>query len=106
MKKKSKIKKLETLDDFIKFYQKIPANKWLIMYYHESGKRCAIGHLLERDNVTCEDYSPSYRRLRELIDRSISIINDCYQDEDIKLGKTPKTRVINYLKQVKKGTMK
>ena len=41
------LKKIKTRKDLVKFFEKIPANKWCVnmMYNEDNSKSCALGHL-------------------------------------------------------------
>lgn len=89
---------------FIKKINQIPENKW--RYCHEStrGAKDIFGHL----NITPNKVSPRAKRFLKLcgIDDPFSqviywaAINDG-EGDSIRFGKTPKTRILNFLHAIK-----
>lgn len=83
-----------TLDYFIKKFSKIPKNKWCTGSYTDSnGLHCAIGHTFNVKGET--SFINKLVHLTELTQ-----VNDG-KNPFHKLGKHPRTRVVNYLKSLK-----
>ncbi len=89
---------LETVDEFIEFFEGIPDKKWTVGTRHnEFGQSCAYGH--------CEKAGPLVsKNLRFLFtDNAESVIstNDDVAQE-WHYGETPKERILNVLQRIKK----
>jgi hypothetical protein len=99
--KKFFLQKIKTKKDLVKFFEKIPANKWCtnMMYNDDNSKSCALGHLgfgdwkKDGDNKVAKHLG--------------KILNDSYGTHTLLLSandrvKTnPKRRVINFIKTYK-----
>ncbi len=85
-----------TIRDFIKFYQKIPSERWITYFFRlkKTDKCCARGFLGKHNSrpVILDD------RLLDLAPSVASANNgsDCYYS----LGESPKTRTLKYLRSL------
>lgn len=99
---------METLDDYIAFYEAITADKWCTGDFTNEGRCCALGHLGERHiGLT----TPQVYQFNEVLKKHRGDMYDIPDVNDgdgsyIELGDTPKERVINYLKQLRDGNSK
>lgn len=87
------------LEYFIAKFESIPEYKWLCgEFSDEYGEcKCALGHC----GVRQETDTPEGDYLLELTDFDIAEVNDGVRGYDT-LGSTPKQRVVNYLKSLRK----
>lgn len=99
---------METLDDYIAFYEAIPADKWCMYEFTNGGRCCALGHLGERHMGLT---TPQAYQFNEVLKKHrgdmhyIPDVNDGKNGYE-EIGSTPKERVINYLKQLRDGNGK
>lgn len=87
------------VDYFIKKFEAIPKNKWCTdVFYDYESRYCAAGHCGQtRFKVTDES-----RALSKIFGHfAVSDINDGITTSF--KGKHPRTRILNALKQIKKG---
>lgn len=100
---------METLNDYIAFYEAIPADKWCTGKFVDfGGNCCALGHLGEREMGLTK---PQVYQFHEVLKKHRGDMYDIPDVNDgdggyIELGDTPKERVINYLKQLRDGNSK
>jgi hypothetical protein len=93
----------KTLGSLYKFYASIPARYWITGDYETSGQAyCALGHL---GRVFADDPGDdaTHARVRDLgfFEGSLVSANDGGVPFD-RFGKTPKTRVLKFLKYLMK----
>lgn len=113
--KKLDVSNLKSVEDFIAFFDSIPASKWCTgSFKNQAGQCCAMGHLGRGGGVDAAKTAKANAaagRLNDLIGGSIISINDGlvtlsgtfnYRE----LGETPKERVINYLTLAANGLHK
>lgn len=91
-----------SLQYFIKKFEKIPRNEWTTGRYHSEDytKSCALGHCGHgKSGATLESAA-----LKSLTVQSIIDLNDGteYCPEKYKRMKHPKTRIVNFLKDLLK----
>ena len=84
-----------TPDDFIKFFEGIPDDKWCEDTYYLEDKCCAAGHIQKNFGRGC-----MYRLY--FIAPSITVANDNHLPKYKHLP-TPRLRVVEYLKDVRDG---
>ena len=94
---------LQTLEDFVVFYEAIPDDKWCVGLFHLDDNPticCALGHL----GRTAFEFTDSSTRLLMLLSDvwgvtcpSLSHVND--GKHEIFTGSTPKVRVLSFLKE-------
>lgn len=85
------------LDYFIKKFEAIPEEKWITNGYGKNGVHCAYGHCGADDNGK---YPEEARALNGLSGCVVEEINDGFP-QYLRYGSTPRTRVINFLKELK-----
>ena len=91
-----------TLDYFIAKFEAIPRNKWCTgAFDDELNRRCALGHCGHLSGFSTE----VSEALEKLVPGSIVRVNDG-AFEYRKLGKHPKTRILRYLRQLKREAEK
>lgn len=89
-----KMKPKFDLDYFIHKFEAIPHSQWTTNdYTNAQGQHCALGH--------CSTHTGEEAALRQLTEIEVSYVNDGKRGM-MKLGKRPRTRVLRYLKQLKK----
>lgn len=93
-----------TVDYFIGKFKKIPTNKWCAGEINDGkGRKCALGHC---GHSVVKGINFQSTRLYHIVEDNLGVsivdINDRHYTYR-KLGKTPKTRVLNALKLIKKG---
>lgn len=91
------------LEYFIEKFEAIPSNKWTTKKFNKGECKCAFGHL--GCEYACDDTKESMK-LIDIIGGVLGCItlvdvNDGKKQFD-HLGSTPKERVINYLKSLRK----
>lgn len=108
--KEKPIDKINSLDELIYFYESIPEEKWTTgAFKTPDGKCCSIGHLgYEKFADTYENEKLMnlipYEKYSCLSMPSPQLIQVNDGDNGfIKYGSTPKERVLNYLKEIKKN---
>jgi len=86
------------LDYFINKFEAIPKSDWCIREFNnELDQKCALGHC----GTSIEDgITPEAMALMDLCKVRIDSINDGFPGTH-KYGYNPKTRVVNYLKELK-----
>ncbi len=90
-----------TLDDFIKFFEGIPDEKWCENVTHKGDQCCAYGHLVQtaiKFKMYAEDLSDTLHRLAPNFVRANDNLLPKYQHLP-----TPRLRVVEYLKDVRDG---
>lgn len=97
MKALSELTRASSIDDFIQFFESIPADRWCTHILHDptTGQCCALGHLGGR---------PKY--LSDLEDRLLRLVgSNIVEANNGELtwvpGDDPKERTLNYLRMVK-----
>lgn len=92
---------LKTVDDFIRFYEAIPDDKWCVGAFnkrYDDGvlRHCAIGHL-----VAGSGNADTLRRLWDFSKSGpVEYVNDG-KGMYLHFGKTPKARILNALNKIK-----
>lgn len=100
---------LYTIDYFIKKFKAIPSSKWCTGYFEKNGKHCALGH------CGCSIYTPMTEEsmaLKEIFrDANLGVVSVNDEGCGINFGlglsinfkkKTPKTRILEALRYIKK----
>jgi hypothetical protein len=89
-----------TVNQFIKFFSKIPKNRWCTDSFIEDNKCCAYGHL------GCRTYNDMFKgkagqllKLFDRIDASVTEVNDTNYTQF--KAKHPKTRILKALRAIK-----
>jgi hypothetical protein len=94
------------IDYFINKFEAIPEDRWTTGNYENAqGQFCALGFCGENEDNKTEE-SIALCEFTGFADYSIVNIND--EDngtQSLKLGKTPKERILNFLKQKKAGKL-
>lgn len=84
--------KINSLQDLIDYYEKIPENKWCKGAYTKGEKHCALGHLGFRSGAMIMDVNKKLKKAKiHGIDLVIANDDDAY---------TPKQNVLKYLKEL------
>lgn len=86
------------LNYFIAKFKKIPESEWCIGAFELEGRHCARGHCGE---TMMGDTEESTALLEIVRMNTITGVNDGDLAEYRSFGKTPKQRVVNYLKHIK-----
>lgn len=87
-----------TLDYFINKFEALPRNKWCEgTLTNAFGQHCALGHC----GAVWREPTKESLALGRMLDFKTAEINDG-ASEYLELGKHPKTRVVRYLKSLKK----
>jgi len=105
------------IDYFLKKFDAIPEDKWIIAYLQDpidQDKHCALGHCGVRNNynITTEEsialmkiFNKNHKRLKRNISKgnfsNVYLVNDGDHYYDYIYGETPKERVINFLEECK-----
>lgn len=101
----------KNLTYFIDKFEAIPEKQWTMHTFHRvsDNSYCALGHLGARSGVLADQQPEEVHILNRLVNKhsklgdvgySIPGINDGLYGT--KYGKTPKTRVVNFLKDLRK----
>lgn len=86
-------------DYFIKFFRKIPDEKWTTHALEENGGHCALGHCGAKEGriAFCRKAMALYR----VLCRKVAFINDGAEKDYPQ--KTPKARILAALKDAKEA---
>lgn len=94
------LKKIKTRKDLVKFFEKIPANKWCVMMYNDdNSKSCGLGHL-GFGGWTANADLPLAKHLAKILhdDYGTNTLLLCAND---RCKTNPKKRVIAFVKNYK-----
>lgn len=99
------------IDFFIAKFTAIPASKWTIgVLEDDQGRKCALGHCGARMPNQVIGYGADFRHTAQskALRRIIPLV-ECFNDDannSTGTGKTPRTRVLNVLREIKRKQSK
>lgn len=95
-----------TVDYFIKKFKAIPKKEWTTGdIVNNLGQKCALGHcntIVKDSYYIHTEEGNALNWLMKGLDCNTTDVNDDNYNEFKKLGKHPKTRVVNALKEIKR----